>query len=204
MSLVLKATGGQHALWPENADSGEFRDHRAIIPRMLEGWFRRSRRRGASFPALPVFLLLWTLLLLCPVASGAGQTALAQQKTIAALAVAGAFNPAGIGTSSRTPPRSSFGASLPCNSLQLSRSRTLVAVHARRSTYPQLTRCCRICSPRMSPRSLSCPDSRPPPVPFASPNHNVRSAHEITIPSKMVSTTASVGINAASFSSHPQ
>jgi hypothetical protein len=47
-----------------------------------------------------------------------------------------------------TLPQSSFRSSLLCTSLQLPRSRTPVAVHTGRSTYPQLSRCCRICTPR--------------------------------------------------------
>ena len=69
---------------------------------MLQAGFQGSRRDCAGFPALPVFLLLWTLLLLCPVASEAGQAAFGQQKSTAAPAAAGASNSAGIGTGSRT------------------------------------------------------------------------------------------------------
>ena len=77
---------------------------------MLQAGFRRSRLPGAGFPVLHVSLLLWSLSLLCFAASGAGQIALAQQKTaanpskadLANAPAAGAFNAAGIGTGSRT------------------------------------------------------------------------------------------------------
>jgi len=58
------------------------------------------------FPASPFSLLLWTSLLFLTAASGFGQTALVQQKTMAAAsgaapAATGAFNGAGIGTGTR-------------------------------------------------------------------------------------------------------
>jgi hypothetical protein len=82
---------------------------------MLQAGFRRSRLRGAGFPVLHVSLSLWNLSLLCFAALGAGQIALAQQKTaadpskagpaeadLATTPAAGAFNAAGMGTGSRT------------------------------------------------------------------------------------------------------
>jgi hypothetical protein len=69
---------------------------------MPEARFRRSRKDGVCFLGSPFSLLLWTFLLLCSVASGAGQAALAQQKSGPAPSGAGAFNSAGIGTGSRT------------------------------------------------------------------------------------------------------
>jgi hypothetical protein len=73
---------------------------------MPEARFQHSRQGGVRFPTSPFSLLLWTSLLFSTAASGSGQTALAQQKTMAAAsgaapAATGAFNGAGIGTGTR-------------------------------------------------------------------------------------------------------
>jgi Stage II sporulation protein E (SpoIIE) len=71
---------------------------------MLQAGFRWSRQGGVRFLAPPFSLLLWTLLLVCSAASGAGQSVQAAlaHKSTAAPAAAGAFNAAGMGTGSRT------------------------------------------------------------------------------------------------------